>query len=143
MDCGRNTRNAIVALAVAGFCLPVSVKAEQDYDPNELQRGAKLFQNYCAACHGADGEGTVTNWQQRDSEGRLPPPPLNGTAHTWHHSVPVLFKTIKYGTLRLGGNMPAWKNQLSDEEILLVINWITSLWPEEIYKVWREQNAGP
>lgn len=37
--------------------------------------------------------------------------------------------------------MPAWKEKLSSDEILLIINWITSLWPDEIYQIWREQIA--
>lgn len=36
--------------------------------------------------------------------------------------------------------MPAWKDKLSDQEILLIINWITSLWPDEIYDAWLERN---
>ena len=86
-----------------------------------------------------DGQGTP-NWQKRDAEGKLPPPPLNGTAHTWHHPVKVLFRTVREGTASLGGNMPPWQDKLSNDEILLIINWITSLWPDEIYEAWKRRN---
>jgi len=114
--------------------------AERGYDFSELQQGKQLYQENCAVCHGANGEGTA-DWKQRDADGNLPPPPLNGTAHTWHHSVSILFRTINEGTGALGGNMPAWEGKLSEDNILLIINWITSLWPDDIYQHWREHIA--
>lgn len=134
-------RSPISYFAFALLLLPAQfVAAERNYDPQELQQGKQLYLEHCAVCHGANGEAT-DNWQQRDENGKLPPPPLNGTAHTWHHSVPVLFRTINEGTGQLGGNMPAWKDKLNEEQILLIINWITSLWSDEIYKTWRERVA--
>lgn len=139
----QGLRNSVLLCIWAGLLCqaPVAFSSEREYNEQELQRGEFLFQSNCAACHGQNGEGTVANWQQRDAQGKLPPPPLNGTAHTWHHSVPVLFRTIKEGTLGLGGSMPAWGGKLSDDEILLIINWITSLWPDEIYNTWRDNIA--
>jgi len=136
-------RNFLLCCIGALFLCQVQIVlgSERIYNEQELQRGKYLFQNKCAVCHGQNGEGTVTNWQQRDEQGKLPPPPLNGTAHTWHHSIPVLFRTIKEGTGSLGGSMPAWDGELSDDEILLIINWITSLWSDEIYNTWRDKIA--
>lgn len=135
-------RSLIPCCAFALLLLPTQfvLAAERNYDPQELQQGRQLYLEHCAVCHGANGEGTA-NWQQRDESGKLLPPPLNGTAHTWHHSVPILFRTINEGTGQLGGSMPAWKEKLSEGQILLIINWITSLWPDEIYQVWRERTA--
>ena len=44
--------------------------------------------------------------------------------------------TIRDGTVRLGGNMPEWKDKLSDHDIDAVIVWMLSLWPKEIYQAW-------
>lgn len=112
---------------------------QRQYNAQELQQGQSLFRKNCASCHGWDAEGTVKEWQKRDAQGSYPPPPLNGTAHTWHHSVPVLHRTIRDGTQKLGGSMPPWGGKLNDDEILLIIQWLTSLWPDEIYETWQRQ----
>ena len=117
-----------------------SLAADRIYDAAELEVGQKLYIENCAVCHGQNAEGTVKEWHIRDADGNMPPPPLNGTAHTWHHPAKVLFQTISEGTERLGGKMPAWKDKLDDEEIVLIINWITSLWPDEIYEAWLRMN---
>ncbi|MDH3279687.1 MAG: cytochrome c [Gammaproteobacteria bacterium] len=119
---------------------PGTGNTQRQFDSVELKQGQDLFRRNCAVCHGWNAEGTVRNWQKRDADGKLPPPPLNGTAHAWHHSTQVLHRTIRDGTQSLGGSMPPWREKLSDEEILLIIQWLTSLWPEEIYEVWLKQN---
>ncbi len=105
-----------------------------------LSQGQDLFRAHCAICHGQNAEGTVENWQQRDAAGKLPPPPLNGTAHAWHHSLNALARTIREGTRSIGGSMPPWGGTLSDDEIFAIIVWFSSLWPDEIYAVWMEMN---
>jgi mono/diheme cytochrome c family protein len=133
-------KRLVVCFTVALSILPTpfAFSEEREYKPQELQQGKQLYEEHCQSCHGVNGEGTA-NWKERDENGNFPPPPLNGTAHTWHHSVPVLFRTISEGTGKLGGTMPAWKDKLSEEQILLIINWITALWPDEVYKTWLEQ----
>lgn len=88
-------------------------------------------------CHLENGTGTE-NWQSRNSDGTLPPPPLNGTAHTWHHDFGVLARTIIDGGARLGGSMPGFGETLSAREIAEVIAYVQSLWPEEIYQRWSK-----
>lgn len=109
-------------------------------DPALLARGQALFQQHCATCHGDKAQGTVANWQQRDASGKLPPPPLNGTAHAWHHSINGLARTIREGTISLGGSMPPWGDTLSDEEVFAVIIWFSSLWPDDLYAAWMQMN---
>jgi len=100
--------------------------------------GGKLFRKNCATCHGELGQGSP-NWQRRGPDGKYPAPPLNGTGHTWHHSVSALTRTIRDGTLYIGGSMPPWKEKLSDKEIADILGWIILQWPDEIYNVWRQQ----
>lgn len=111
----------------------------RDFDFLQLKRGGQLFQQHCAACHGKQGEGAV-NWQQAGPDGKYPPPALNGTAHAWHHPTRVLMDVIKNGTGRIGGNMPAWKDKLTDEQITDIIAWFQSKWSDEIYAVWYRRN---
>lgn len=104
-------------------------------DPAILARGRQVFAQNCAQCHGAQAQG-APNWQRRAADGRYPPPPLNGTGHAWHHPTAALEQVIKEGTIKIGGNMPPWKDKLSDEDIEAVIAWFQSLWPQEIYEAW-------
>ena len=117
-----------------------SLGGDRKYIPDELSAGQTLYRNNCAVCHGPAGEGLTANWQQKDANGDFPPPPLNGTAHTWHHPLKVLFRTVREGNVAIGGTMPAWKDKLTDDEVLLIINWVISLWSDEIYDAWMKQN---
>lgn len=100
-----------------------------------MMRGAKLYQENCAVCHGLQAEG-APNWQKQGADGKYPAPPLNGTGHAWHHPKTALKTTIKRGTMAMGGSMPAWEGKLSDNDIEAVIVWIQSRWPDEIYQSW-------
>ncbi len=117
-----------------------SVPASQaDFDLSKVTLGGKLFKEHCATCHGANAEGTP-DWRKRNADGTLKPPPLNGTAHTWHHSKELLMSIITTGTANLGGSMPAWGDKLSQQEIDAILTWVQSKWPEEIYQNWLEIN---
>lgn len=111
---------------------------EHWYSDQQLASGEKVFKKNCAACHGQNAEAT-TNWKQTDENGKYPPPPLNGTAHAWHHDLKLLKKTIREGGVRLGGVMPAFKQQLSDNEIDQVIAYFQSKWPNDTYQKWAER----
>ena len=109
-------------------------------DDQTLAKGKQVFDNNCAACHGDRGQG-APNWQKPGPDGKYPAPPLNGTGHTWHHPMAALRDTIRNGTIRLGGNMPPWKDKLGDQEIDAVIYWFQSKWPDELYAAWQEADA--
>ena len=91
--------------------------------------GEQIFAMTCASCHGAGGEG-ADNWMVRGDDGRLPPPPLDGDGHTWHHSDNVLYGIVSEGGLGLGfgSNMPAFKDELTHEEIIAVLEYVKTLW---------------
>ena len=113
-----------------------SLAAERWYNQGVVNHGAGLFQQHCASCHGSNAEGT-SDWKTPDENGVYPPPPLNGSAHTWHHSIPVLVRTIKEGGAKLGGVMPPFADKLSDQDILAIIGYFQSKWPDDIYTRWH------
>ncbi len=130
----------LVWLSSGAFALPTQAQSQRITDPVILQQGQNLFQQNCAVCHGENAQGTVKNWQQPGADGKLPPPPLNGTAHTWHHSIQGLAQTIQNGTIVIGGSMPSWRGKLSEDETFSIIIWLSSLWPDDIYEAWMERN---
>lgn len=113
--------------------------ASRTADAAQLARGAQLFRQHCASCHGERAQGAVA-WQRPGPDGKYPPPPLDGSAHAWHHPHAWLKRTIRNGTVPQGGNMPAWGAILSDADIDAVITWFQSLWPEEIYREWERND---
>lgn len=106
-------------------------------NPFLVLQGSQIYRDNCAACHGADLQGEP-NWRQRGSDGRLPAPPHNEDGHTWHHDSLTLFSLTKYGVAALindpsyQSNMPAYDGILSDEEIIAVLSYIKSTWPDQI-----------
>jgi mono/diheme cytochrome c family protein len=106
-------------------------------DPERLEAGRALFQQHCAACHGAMAEGDP-NWRRRNEGGTWPPPALDGTAHAWHHPTWELRQQIRQGSRPDVGNMPPFEAVLEEEEIDAIILWFQSLWPDEVYVAWWE-----
>lgn len=104
----------------------------------QLSLGKRVYETHCSKCHGKNGEG-APNWQIQGPDGTYPAPPLNGSGHTWHHPSAVLVSVIKNGSPGGMGKMPALGNKLSDQEVEAVIEWIKSLWPEEAYAAWYQQ----
>ncbi|HID49890.1 MAG TPA: cytochrome c [Chromatiales bacterium] len=115
-------------------------KPQRFADFNQVTRGGRLFQEYCASCHGVDAQGAA-NWRKKSADGKYPAPPLDGTGHAWHHPEKVLLMTIRDGTKRLGGSMPAWGDKLSDQDMRDIIAWFQAKWPEDIYTEWARRNA--
>jgi mono/diheme cytochrome c family protein len=106
-------------------------------DPALLTRGQALFTQHCAACHGDRAQGAF-GWERPGADGKYPPPPLDGSAHAWHHPYEQLKQTIQEGTIKLGGSMPAWKGKLTEADTEVVIAHFQSLWPVEIYQAWAD-----
>ncbi len=123
-------------LAVAGNWPPP--KVARQFDPAQVARGKATYEQYCQACHGPEGKGQPSDWRARGPDGKYPPPPLDDSAHAWHHPTLLLHRVIKNGSPGGTGNMPAWKNVLSDARIDDVIVYIKSLWSDDVYAVWHD-----
>lgn len=128
-------------LLMTGICLFIisATTAAQEarwYDAAQLDRGQVVFQQNCASCHGNNAE-AKTGW--KEASGEASAPPLNGSGHTWHHSLKQMKKTIQQGSIQLGGSMPAFEEKLSDQDIDSVIAYFQSKWPEPTYAGWAEK----
>jgi len=133
-------RLKITGLMLPGCLLSMSANAAQPwYNVELVATGSQLFQQHCAECHGANAEGT-REWKKTDASGHYPPPPLNGSAHAWHHSIPQLARSIKQGGQQLGGVMPGFDDKLDDQQILALIAFFQSKWPTEIYDRWHNRH---
>jgi thiol:disulfide interchange protein DsbC len=128
-------------LLICLIALPsISAAESRWYNQSDVDKGSALFKQNCSSCHGVNAEGTL-DWKKTDSNGKYPPPPLNGTAHTWHHSKDLLRKTILEGGARLGGLMPPFRDKLSDQDIDDVIAFMQSKWTDDIYQKWASRNS--
>lgn len=114
-------------------------------DAVAVAQGQILYADHCAACHGAALQGEP-DWRTRDADGYLPAPPHDETGHTWHHPDAQLFAVTKYGVAALVGQgyvsrMPGYAGVLSDDEILAVLAYIKSTWPDRVIEVHDRINA--
>jgi mono/diheme cytochrome c family protein len=109
--------------------------------------GRELYASNCAACHGDNLEGQVADWQSPGPDGLMPAPPHDETGHTWHHPDEVLFEITKFGIVAAANlkdyktAMPIYEGVLSDGEIIAVLSFIKSTWPEEIRAGHDEMNT--
>lgn len=137
-NAGSEPETDLSGQSLAEVTLEAKAGTGRWYTESQVERGHETFEQYCAACHGTNAEATP-NWRTLDANGNYPPPPLNGTAHAWHHPLEVLSMVIEEGGAPMGGVMPAWGNTLSDGEIIEVIASFQSYWPDEIYDLWMER----
>ena len=99
---------------------------------NTVQLGKTVFDQNCVVCHGKSAVGTTKDWKKPLANGKYPAPPLNGTAHGWHHSPKVLLNSINNGGEKFGGWMPAFKDKLNETEKQAILDYLHSLWPKDI-----------
>ena len=111
------------------------------YKPELISIGQPLFQQNCAVCHGKQAEGVIHPWNQKLPGGTYPPPPLNGSAHAWHHPLKALVFTVSNGGAPVGGQMPAFKDKLSQEEQLAIIAYFQDFWSDKVYQAWLDRGG--
>lgn len=132
--------------AIVFFTLAAAGCTEQPRaDPSnaeQVARGRRVYEAQCASCHGVKLEGQP-NWRERLPSGKFPAPPHDATGHTWHHSDKLLFNITKQGISRYAppgyqSDMPAFAQQLPDDDIWAVLAYIKSTWPDETRK-WQAE----
>lgn len=124
-------KNSIELAVVLLVSAVVPVAAQSD-----LRMGERLYQESCASCHGTNLEGQP-DWRSRLPNGRLPAPPHDASGHTWHHPDRALVDVVKRGTAAIAGNgyesdMPGFADVLTENEIMSIIDYIKSTWPDRI-----------
>ncbi len=110
------------------------------YTEQQVAQGAPLYQGHCSACHGVEAASTPA-WRTPGADGHYPPPPLNGSAHAWHHPMSQLRRTVREGGIALGGVMPPFKSVLDAQQIDATLAWIQSLWSDATYQQWEARNG--
>lgn len=132
----------IIAGAISAFMFKDEIRGslfEPELSPADsaiIARGEQVYAENCARCHGAQLEGQP-NWRARGADGLLPAPPHDATGHTWHHDDVSLLAMAKLGLsafakIEYETNMPSFEGVLADEDILAVLSFIKSTWPEHI-----------
>ncbi len=135
----RTRRPLVIAWLVS--CLGATVLVgcgrapERWYTDQQVERGRAAYETYCLACHGVSLEG-VADWKIPLADGALPPPPLNGSAHTWHHDKALLLRIIDQGGIPFGGVMPSFRDVLSVDERTAVLAYVQSHWSNAVYRTW-------
>src|SRR6516162_5516901 len=98
-----------------------------------VMRGRRIYSDHCASCHGRYLQGQPL-WQLVDEYVGRRAPAQDETGHTWQHSDEDLFEVTKYGRFasapsRYVSYMPAFRDELSDQQILAVLAFIKARWP--------------
>ena len=123
----------------APLMAPISLSAQSLLRPGDkdiVARGAEVYAQQCASCHGKNLEGQP-NWRSRMPTGRMPAPPHDESGHTWHHNDRLLFRLTKEGPAAVIGNnyqsdMKGYAETLSDRDIIAVLSYIKSKWPSHV-----------
>jgi len=111
----------LVLAACAAESTPAQPVAEGGID------GEALYVQYCAACHGVDGEGQP-DWRTPNEQGVFPAPPHDSSGHTWHHSDQVLLRIIAEGGSMPNSGMPGFAEALDPAEMEAILAYIKTFW---------------
>jgi mono/diheme cytochrome c family protein len=123
-----------VALRLADTAPPAAASHLADAgDGVAVAEGNHLYHRHCASCHGRYLQGQPL-WQLIDKNAGRRAPAHDASGHTWQHADEAIFRMTKYGTADPAAPdaesaMPAFKDQLSDREILAVIAFLKARWP--------------
>jgi len=115
-----------------------SADGQRWYNADQVARGGEVFAENCAVCHGDQAQGLAEDWRRRLPDGSYPPPPLNGSAHAWHHPLEQLVSIIETGGVPYGGQMPPFGEAIDDDDKLNTIAYFQAFWDEETYLSWLD-----
>ena len=99
-----------------------------------VAQGETVYREHCAVCHGpgATGENPAQPMGGEKIGGGYLAPALDGSGHAWHHTTETLFRVIKEGSPAADSPMRSFQDRLNDGQILRVIAYFRSLWPQPI-----------
>src|SRR5215813_1128130 len=92
------------------------------YNAESIEAGKKLYQRYCASCHGPQGKGDGSLALSGGT-------PSDLTDDTWDHGSTdgEIFVVIRDG---VSSDMLGYKDKLTEKQIWQVINFIRSIGPK-------------
>ncbi len=116
-------------------------------DASAVTLGQQVYAEYCASCHGIEGEGQQ-NWKEPLPNGNYPAPPHDDSGHTWHHGDGTLYRVVHEGSMArrqgITPGMPAFADVLTDKEIRATILYLKSIWSEETQQIqWEQSQRDP
>ena len=110
-----------VALVIATFSWPGASSGGLTASAKP-QHGKVLYKQYCASCHGSVGQGEL-DWKYKEHGA----PPLDSSAHAWHHEDAQLVSMI-LDKPRPDSPMPPWRGILSRDDVIDLVAYIKTLW---------------
>ena len=133
-------KKLIVGLSALIVVVAISAcSGEGDADTNRfpievtdsrIEAGELIYADNCASCHGPVNGPTV-----------LDSAPVHGDAgHTWHHPDRLLFQWV-LDRPPLAVTMPAFRDKLTEEEVIDALAFIKSHWLPEIQDRQAEGSA--
>jgi mono/diheme cytochrome c family protein len=108
---------AFIALLVACGGQPAATPT-----PDPAALGQQTFAQWCAPCHGADGEGFIN---------ALNAPTLRAGGESHLLTDEEILHAIIDGGAESGGSMAPLGDQLSDEQEAAVLEYVHSLWSDD------------
>lgn len=113
---------AIMAISglMTGFGFWLAPQSGHTETDPQLEAGKKLYQQYCASCHGTDGKGNgpaARGWK---------PPPTNFVSGRlkFAKGLPATEQVIENGIPKTA--MPPWSGLLKDNQIKAVAKYVLS-----------------
>ena len=123
----------IAVLALLAACGPLDRDSEAE-EVDELALGEELYRENCEVCHGGETGGEIHDV----------PPPHNAQGHTWHHGDCWLMDMVMDGNSEVRQQllqdqgvppedavMPAFGDQLSEDEAMAILAFIKTWWTED------------
>ena len=95
-----------------------------------IKQGQEVFEENCAQCHRANGEGLPATF-----------PALNKNPFVLGDPSPVI-ATVLNGRKGSLGQMPVWKDKLDDDQIAAVVTYIRQAWSNRAAPVTPAMVAG-
>ncbi len=135
-----------IALAIAFLCLigftagllyARSIAVEDHgflewRDASVVTMGNALYRTNCAGCHGIP-DGTIAPAVPASAQ---PATPHDASGHTWQHPDFALFQLVRDGVAVANCTpvdpelMPKFKGIVTDRELVAILSYIKSTWPE-------------
>jgi mono/diheme cytochrome c family protein len=137
---------AVVGSAAVHFGPPTPLHIADANDSAIVLRGRRIYSDHCASCHGRYLQGQPL-WQLIDDYARRRAPAHDETGHTWQHPDEDIFDMTKYGRFASAPSrdvsyMPAFREKLSDRDILATIAFIKARWPRGLRVAQATLNPG-